>query len=351
LLILAAYSPLEHLAAATTLLSRHWSQLVIAVLTQHLSEPQAQAVYCQTMPRLTEIDTGISTLVRHQYEENPYPRWVKTELITPPLTVDAFIRQQFPQVAFTPLNKDLNFDILIAGCGTGQHPINTAQRFPKAQILAIDLSLRSLGYAQRKTAELKIKNLRYAQADILWLHTLDMQFDVIESAGVLHHLDDPIAGWNILLSHLRPGGFLSLGLYSRRARDAIVKTRKFVAQRGYHATPEDIRRCRQELIAQCDQPEYRRLTASSDFFTLSGCRDLIFHVNEHYFTLPQLATIIAQFNLKFLGFNIDRTIINEYLVHFPDDLTATNLTNWDQFEERYPDVFAGMYQFWLQKEL
>ena len=42
-------------------------------------------------------------------------------------------------------------DILIAGCGTGQHSIGTAARFGSSKVLAIDLSLSSLAYAKRKT--------------------------------------------------------------------------------------------------------------------------------------------------------------------------------------------------------
>ena len=44
-------------------------------------------------------------------------------------------------------------EILIAGCGTGQHAVNTASRFSDAHVLAVDLSLSSLSYAKRKTNE------------------------------------------------------------------------------------------------------------------------------------------------------------------------------------------------------
>ena len=44
---------------------------------------------------------------------------------------------------------------------------------------------------QSKTEELNI-NINYMQADILHLDKLDRQFDIVESVGVLHHMDDPI---------------------------------------------------------------------------------------------------------------------------------------------------------------
>ncbi len=51
-------------------------------------------------------------------------------------------------------------DVLIAGCGTGQHAIETAQRFSGARVLAIDLSLTSLAYAKRKTPRTRCRQHR-----------------------------------------------------------------------------------------------------------------------------------------------------------------------------------------------
>lgn len=346
---LAAYCSLDYLPAAMTLFDRPSLTPITAVLIQHLREPLQQSEYRHNMPQLTPIASGISTLVKNQYEENPYPRWVKTAAVTQSLTIDAFVRQQFPLVQFHPLRKHAHADILIAGCGTGLHSIDTALRFADSHVLAIDFSLASLSYAQRKTAELGITNLRYAQADILQFNTLDLQFDLIESAGVLHHLEDPVLGWEILLAHLRPGGFMSLGLYSQCARRSVVKAREFILEQQYQATADDIRRCRQALINQSDIPEYQHLISGRDFHSLSGCRDLLFHVNEHHFTLPQIAKLLRELKLKFLGFIIDHSVINEYCNCFPDDPTATNLEYWNRFEQEHPNTFTGMYQFWMQK--
>ena len=46
-------------------------------------------------------------------------------------------------------------------CGTGQHAIEVA-RYEGAQVLAVDLSLSSLAYAKRKTKELALNNIEYA---------------------------------------------------------------------------------------------------------------------------------------------------------------------------------------------
>ena len=53
---------------------------------------------------------------------------------------------------------------------------------------AVDLSFSSLAYAKRKTDELGSVNIDYLQADILNLRQMGKEFDIIESAGVLHHM-------------------------------------------------------------------------------------------------------------------------------------------------------------------
>src|ERR1700729_3501478 len=118
------------------------------------------------------------------------------------------LRRALPFAPFKPMPDDSAPEVLIAGCGTGNHSILTAQRFRGIRVLAIDLSLSSIAYAKRKTQELGISNVEYAQADILKLGDIGRTFDIIQSAGVLHHLADPFSGWRTLLSLLRPGGFM-----------------------------------------------------------------------------------------------------------------------------------------------
>src|SRR5205814_5471700 len=104
--------------------------------------------------------------------------------------------------------------ILIAGCGTGRHPIQVARAYPDVEILAVDLSLASLAYAARMTELLGISNIIYRQADILKLGDLDQRFAVVECSGVLHHLDDPLVGWRVLVKLLESDGLMRISLYS-----------------------------------------------------------------------------------------------------------------------------------------
>ncbi len=349
LVAVAAYFPLYELPLAARLLDAQWPNAITALLTLQVREPAEELQLRASISHLTDIEDKVSLLVQNQYEENPYPRWTRMEPAGKAKNITGYLRQKFPLVSIKRHDTGNAIDMLIAGCGTGQHSIGTAQRFPGARILAIDLSISSLGYAKRKTHELGLTSIEYAQADILKLGSLGRSFDVIESVGVLHHLADPWAGWQVLLSLLHPGGFMKLGFYSEVARRNIVRVRNLITQRGYTETANEIRRCREDLIALDKTANFGTTLKSSDFFSISNCRDLLIHVQEHRMTLTDIEAFLKKNNLAFLGFEIEDDVLHAYRLRFPDDRAATNLSQWQIFENENPDTFFGMYQFWIQK--
>lgn len=346
----ACYFPLYSVKGAEKLLHQDWPVDVKRVLKQQIQEPLEELNLQVSIVSLTSIDNPVSLAVQSQYEENPYPRWVRLPIDSSKKCLNAQTKSKFPLSAFKRLENDAHPEILIAGCGTGQHPIGKSQLIQGANILAVDLSMASLAYAKRKTAELGITNIEYAQADLLKLGALDKTFDVIESSGVLHHLENPFVGWEVLLSLLKPCGLMRLGFYSELARQDIVRVRKLISAANIVASPQGIRDYRKYLLHSNAAEDYGFATSSSDFFSTSACRDLLFHVQEHRMTLPVLAKFLTEHNLTFLGFDIDSSVKHAYKNHFPDDPSATNLNNWHTFEEENPDTFVGMYQFWCQKK-
>jgi Tfp pilus assembly protein PilF/2-polyprenyl-3-methyl-5-hydroxy-6-metoxy-1,4-benzoquinol methylase len=350
-LAVAAYFPLNTLRDASRLLATNHAPPVDQVLSQQIREPLEEQALRSGIECLTPITAGVSEEVRSQYEENPYPRWVKMPIQEQALHFNDELRRSLPFAAFTRMPDDSAPRALIAGCGTGMHSIFAAQRSRGIRVLAIDLSLSSISYAKRKTRELGIANIEYAQADILKLGDIVRTFDIIESGGVLHHLADPFTGWRILLSRLRPGGFMRLGLYSELARRHVVKAREFIAAHGYSNAPDDIRRCRQDLVAKNMSVELQWLSEVPDFYSMSNCRDLLFHVQEHRLTLGQIESFLAELGLRFIGFELDLQVLHQYRARFTDDPSCINLRNWARFEADNPDTFAEMYQFWIQKPI
>jgi hypothetical protein len=154
-------------------------------------------------------------------------------------------------------------------------------------------------------------------------------------------------GWRILLGRLRPGGFMSIGLYSALARQGVSAARALIAERGYRATARDIRRFRQDIFGLEDEAPAKSPSRSSDFFATSGCRDLFFHIEEHRTTIPAIKEFLAAHDLAFIGF--DGPMRAEYAERFAEDRAMTDLDCWHQFEMERPDAFLAMYQFWVQK--
>jgi SAM-dependent methyltransferase len=342
LAVVAAYFPLYALPAAEALLHRDWPASVVGLLQVQLREPLEEMSDRTAVAALAPIKDSVSLQVMHQYQENPYPRWTINPL-------NAFAADQARGKIIPSAEMQAELDILIAGCGTGKHAVQIAQVYPNARLLAIDVSLTSLAYARRKTRELGLRNIEYAQADILELGTIDRRFDMIESVGVLHHLAEPTAGWRVLVSLLRPGGRMCIGLYSKLARRTITEARARIAARGYRATAGDIRRCRQDIIR--DAEHWGLPIGGRDFYSVSGCRDLLFNVMEHQFTIPEIAAFLQDNDLSFLGFETfkDPTVIEKFHKQFPGTADEADLDQWGRFEADHPETFLGMYVFTVGK--
>jgi SAM-dependent methyltransferase/Flp pilus assembly protein TadD len=347
---LGAYRPLHHFRWAGKLLQRPWPADIRAVLVAQVAEPQEEEGLRGTIPHLTPIADPVSHAVRGQYESNPYPRWTRPVLCEPRPVVQV-LRDLLPHIEVDGQTFGGNLDVLVAGCGTGMNALHVASRFARARVLAIDLSLRSLAYALRKTRQLGFTNIDYGQADILDLRSLGRQFDLIDCMGVLHHLGDPLVGWRALADSLRSGGLMRIGLYSELGRRGVVRARAMIAEKGYSPTSEHIRRFRQEILAMdpAAEPDVVALI-NGDLHTMSECRDLLFHVQEHRYTLPQIEDSLKVLGLRFLGFEIPNAESQRlFRRRHPEPQALASLSLWHLFEQENPRTFSAMYQFWCCK--
>jgi SAM-dependent methyltransferase len=110
-----------------------------------------------------------------------------------------------------PIDKDFFKGKLVldAGCGAGRHSYFAAKY--GAKVVAIDLSEKSV---QSTKNNLKVFDAEVIQSDI-YTFEYPEKFDFIMSIGVLHHLPDPQAGFNHLVSLLKEGGTISIWVYSQ----------------------------------------------------------------------------------------------------------------------------------------
>jgi len=98
--------------------------------------------------------------------------------------------------------------VLEGGCGKGRHTRRVAG-WGARDIVAVDLSAAvEVAFASTRG----IENAHIIQADIYRL-PLRRTFDYAFSVGVLHHLPDPRAGFESLVSKVKPGGHVSAWVY------------------------------------------------------------------------------------------------------------------------------------------
>ena len=313
-----------------------------------VSEPLKEIELSQGIKKLGFINDSISQKVKSQYEQNPYPRWrYGNSSYENKFSITQVINNEIK-----PNLINLNFDdrqlkVLIAGCGTGNQ-ILQSQKYQNAQVTAIDLSLSSLSYAQRKINELRISNVQLIQMDILQISLLNQKFDIIECGGVLHHMDDPSKGLRALLDVLKNNSFLKLGLYSELARQDIIEANEYIKTKNLQPNNDDIKSFRDDVFSGKIE-QISNLRNLGNFYTISECRDLCFHAKEHRFTIHKLQETLKSNKLKFLGFLLPQTIKSLYHSYFPTDKEQTNLQNWAKFEDKNPNTFRSMYQFWVCK--
>ncbi len=346
--ILGCYIPLYTSKNITNKLLDYKSKNILFndLITMQIKEPLKEIKLVNSIKSFDKIIDSVSKKVREQYEEHPYPRWRYTNKNLPSNFLFKLNNEIKPnKIEYS--NKFVNPNVLIAGCGTGKH-ITIAERYLNANILGVDLSLASLAYAKRKTEELGFKNIEFLHADILQLKNLNRKFDVIECVGTLHHMKDPLTGLKVLLDLLEPHGFLKLGLYSEIARQHIVKAREFIKKKKFKNTIKDIRNCRESIFNEKKDPLLQKIFHSNDFYSTSSVRDLMFHVKEHRFTIPEISKMLKNLNLEFLGF-LNLLIKIKFSKFFPNDKKNISLDNWNQFEISNPDTFSNMYQFWVRK--
>ena len=163
ILCLASYRPLNQYEWSSSL---RITNEIEDVFTRQVVEPNQEAQFKTVLPVLGDITDEVSSKVRDQYEVSPYPRWVNLGLRLQPAPISKVVEEIKLKLFDDNIKDTQSPNILIAGCGTGQHSIGTAARFKGSKVLAIDLSLSSLSYAKRKTEELDIQNIEYMQADI-----------------------------------------------------------------------------------------------------------------------------------------------------------------------------------------
>jgi ubiquinone/menaquinone biosynthesis C-methylase UbiE len=113
--------------------------------------------------------------------------------------------------------------ILDAGTGTARIPILMCQRRPQYLITAVDLAQSMLIVGQRNVEDAELKQrIRLERVDTKTMAYPDLEFDMLISNSLVHHLPDPLSFFQEVKRLVRPGGAILIRDLIRPDSDEIV---------------------------------------------------------------------------------------------------------------------------------
>jgi SAM-dependent methyltransferase len=237
--------------------------------------------------------TAIASQVSAFYESHPYPPPVDDLQAYRQTWNDQ--RRRADSYLFWP-NETYRDDrsILVAGCGTTQ-AAHYALRWPRAQVIGIDVSANSLAFTQGLQRKHGLANLELRQLDVERATELGQCFAHVVCTGVLHHLPDPDAGLRALHDVLEPTGALNVMVYAPYGRAGIYMLQDYCRRLGVGATGPEIRDLAASLKALApDHPLAPLLRNSPDFADRAGLADALLHPQDRSYSVPQLLDFLGR---------------------------------------------------------
>jgi SAM-dependent methyltransferase len=249
-----------------------------------------------------EVPAATATAVAKQvsafYECHPYPPPVDDLEAYRQLWNDR--RRRAESHLFWPAEPYReNRSILVAGCGTTQ-AAHYALRWPRAQVIGIDLSAKSIAFTQGLKRKYALANLELRQLAVERVIELGQSFGHVVCTGVLHHLPDPDAGLRALHDVLQPTGALNLMVYAPYGRAGVYMLQDYCRRLGVGHTVQEIRDLAASLKAlPPDHPLAPLLRNSPDFADKAGLADALFHPQDRAYSVPQLLNFLGRAGLAF----------------------------------------------------
>ncbi|MFC3150001.1 methyltransferase domain-containing protein [Litoribrevibacter euphylliae] len=353
MVLVTMYQPISSLGISEDISERSindWADFMQPIVEKTLFDNLYLTELASENLKITETSQQPeSNVICDHYSESPYPRWTSLGYHTPTDYLQA-LHTELPHFQPSKELKNKTLEFLVAGCGTGLQAIRAAKYFNNIKVTAIDLSSSSIAYARMMAAKLRVENVEFLEGNLLDVKKLGKTFDVIECSGVLHHMPEPEEGLNALYEVLADHGLIKIGLYSELARQQISATKEIIETNDIKPTLENIQQFRAMLMNKEIDGQFDEIVSRPDFYTTSGCQDLLFNPIEHLYTLPKIESLLAKFDLNFLGFiGINNRYKAQFDSAFPLDQTRSSLSNWDQVEQANPQMFNCMYQLYCSK--
>ena len=260
-------------------------------------------------------DDPRADVVNRQYERWTYPQPIQD--------LEAWLRNNWewfdPVHAHRILWPDREYkpdlDILIAGCGTNQAAV-FAYTNRAAKVVAVDISQSSLDHQQYLKDKHGLRNLELHLLPIEELPTLGLDFDLVVSTGVLHHMADPLAGMKALAGCVRRDGAIGVMLYAKYGRTGINLLQSVFRDLGLRQDEASLRMVKETLsLLPADHLVQSYINIARDLQYDAGLVDTFLHGRDRSYTVDDCIDLVTSAGLVFQAWFQNRP-------YYPHDVFA-----------------------------
>jgi len=248
---------------------------------------------------LNDEAARVAEEVRSFYERHPYPPPVGDLDRYRKLWDDRQRRRADSHLFWPAESYREDRSVLVAGCGTAQ-AAKYALRWPRARVVGIDVSARSISETEKLKGKYRLDNLEVHQLPVERAGELGCSFEQVVCTGVLHHLPDPDVGLRALREVLEPGGVMHLMVYAPYGRAGVYLLQEYCRRLGIGSSSQEIRDLAASLRAlPKDHPLVPLLSNSPDFREESALADALLNPQDRPYSVPQLLDFLRRGGLRF----------------------------------------------------
>ena len=309
----------------------------------------------------TRSDEPADARVRAQYEAYPYPaRDPKDEARRLILGSPSHLWELNHYVFAGRRDFSRPFRALVAGGGTGDGLVMLAQQLADigcpAEIAYLDLSEAARGVAESRAEVRGLGNIRFHTLSLLDLADAGLgPFDYIDCCGVLHHLEDPLAGLNALSSVLADDGGLGVMVYGALGRTGVYPAQEMLRLLLGDEDPAARVRLARRLLDRLPPTNWLRRNphladhvAGGD----AGLYDLLLHSRDRAYLVPEIAELARATGMRITAFI--EPVRYDPAAYLPDPALLERLAGLDWLGRcAFAELFAGNLRkhiFYLVKE-
>ncbi|OBK39902.1 hypothetical protein A5658_22415 [Mycobacterium sp. 1245111.1] len=250
-------------------------------------------------------DNPRADVVARQYERYRYPHPIEDLEVWLANNWQWYDPSHAHRVLWPDREYRPDLDILIAGCGTNQAAVFAFMN-PDAKVTAIDISQPSLDHQQYLKDKHGLFNLDLNLLPIEEVSSLNRDFDLIVSTGVLHHMADPQVGMNAIASCLRPDGAMGIMLYAKYGRAGLELLQQLFRDLGLKQNESSIATVRETLsLLSSEHPVQPYLRRAGSLQSDAELVDTFLHGRERSYTVDDCVDLVTAAGLVFQGWFIN----------------------------------------------